>query len=76
MPRYEMHTYKVAPLSVRGIAADSSAEALQQFAEEVNRLLAVGQGKCGNEAERFLVEMFDEDGRKIGSVSVHGNGPP
>lgn len=74
MPRYEMRTYKVEPLGVRSIEADSSGEALQEFAAEVKRLMAAGQVTDGN--ERFLVELFDENGRKMGSVTVNGNGPP
>ena len=76
MPRYEVRTYKVAPLNVRDIEADSSGAALQQFAAEVKRLMAAGPVTGRNEVERVLVELFDEDGRKIGSVSVHRNGPP
>jgi len=73
MPRYELHTYKVAELDVHSIDADSSGEALQQFSAEVQRIQAVGQAKYG--VGHFLVELLDENGRKVSSVSVHKDGP-
>lgn len=64
--------YKVTPLSVRSIEADSSGEAIEQFAEEANRLQAIGQAASG--VGRFLVELADDKGCKMGSVSVHHHG--
>ena len=70
MPQFEIHIYKIVPETVRVIEAESSKVAVKQFAAEVNRTIAAGQVTEANEIGRFLVELFEEGGRKMGSVSI------
>ena len=75
MPRYEIRTYEITRVKARGIEAESSADAMGEFAGEVNRLLAGGYAKHDRNGPRFLVEIIDENGRTVGSVSIPGNPP-
>lgn len=72
MPRYDVHIYPIARLTVRGVQADSPQEAIRRAEESVDlyQMIAGGRAEYAEDIEGFLVDLLDETGQPISARSV------